>query len=73
MPIYTGFVKQVYPGAKGRFEILLQSGPLVYTFDQARAALCERAATVNRVVTISTQDTQFGEKVVNVELVEAVA
>lgn len=73
MPLYTGYVKSVYPGPKGRFEILLQQGPLVYTFEEKRASLCKRAAEINRVVTISTQDTQFGQKVVTVELVAEVA
>ena len=69
MPMHTAYVRQVLPGKGGRFEVWLVNGPMVYTFDQRRAALCERAGVIHRAVTIGTQQTQWGHQIVTVELV----
>ena len=71
MPIHTACVRRVEPCANGRFEVWLVSGPMVYTFDQKRASLCDRASLLGCAVVRGTQQTQYGERIVTVELTEA--
>jgi hypothetical protein len=69
MPLHTGLVRAVEE-SKGRFEVQLVEGPLVYTFHGWLASLCDRARVQGRKVHLTTQDTRYGLRIVSVELAE---
>ena len=69
MQTITTFIRNVPEPRNGRFEVWCVGGPRAYTFDAWKASLCKRAGTINRAVTITYTDTEWGRKIQTVELV----